>query len=428
MKIRKLVITLASVTMLLSIGDTNKEVYADGGKIQRLEQEQEQLEKKVEGYIEGIGESEKEVETLSKEKEGLIKEIEGVKESIQGIEDEIGEQEREIERLEEEVKVLEEEIKELEIVIKERKEVLEEQARGIQTGAAPKDVVEIVITSESLTEVIGKISVINTLIKSNNNVMEEQKRDQEVVKEQKEELDGLKEETFRVKRELEGSKKELAKEKEELDTKLVYVEEEYSVTKNDMEELIKNKINKEKEIEQIKGNIREEKEAIAKEKELRSKEVSTASSSVASIDSGKEVTESKGVNKVSSSGGWVRPANGVTSSEFGYRIHPIYGTRKLHKGIDISGSGSIVAAKGGKVVTANNHSTYGNHVIIDHGGGLKTLYAHMTAGLNVSVGQEVSAGQRLGTMGTTGASTGVHLHFEVHQNGQPVNPRNYVNF
>ena len=65
---------------------------------------------------------------------------------------------------------------------------------------------------------------------------------------------------------------------------------------------------------------------------------------------------------------------------------------------------------------------------IDHGGGISTVYGHMQSDLRVSAGQSVSAGQQIGTMGTTGTSTGVHLHFEIHQNGSPVNPRNFMGF
>ncbi len=100
---------------------------------------------------------------------------------------------------------------------------------------------------------------------------------------------------------------------------------------------------------------------------------------------------------------------------------------KLHGGIDFGGGGPIVAAQSGTVVFAGYHSSWGYYVKIDHGNGLQTLYAHMVSGsLLVSPGQQVSQGQQIGTMGTTGSSTGVHLHFEVYVNGSRVNPSNYL--
>ncbi len=119
--------------------------------------------------------------------------------------------------------------------------------------------------------------------------------------------------------------------------------------------------------------------------------------------------------------------NTTITSPFGYRIHPIYGTRKLHAGIDFPAStGSpIYATADGKVITAGWVSGYGNTVIIDHGGGVTSLYAHNTS-LNVSVGQTVKRGARVASAGSTGNSTGPHCHFEIRLNGSPVDPMNYL--
>lgn len=95
--------------------------------------------------------------------------------------------------------------------------------------------------------------------------------------------------------------------------------------------------------------------------------------------------------------------------------------------MDFGGGGPIVAAQSGTVVKAQYNSGWGWYVKIDHGNGLATLYAHMLPGsLRVSVGQKVSQGQQIGTMGTSGSSTGVHLHFEVYKNGVQTNPAPYL--
>lgn len=122
------------------------------------------------------------------------------------------------------------------------------------------------------------------------------------------------------------------------------------------------------------------------------------------------------------------PVSGSLSSPFGYRIHPITGTRRLHAGIDISAGygASIRAAGNGVVILAEWFGGYGNAIVVDHGGGLTTLYAHQSA-LNVSVGSAVTAGDVIGYVGSTGFSTGPHLHFETREFGTPVNPLNYLN-
>lgn len=131
--------------------------------------------------------------------------------------------------------------------------------------------------------------------------------------------------------------------------------------------------------------------------------------------------------------GWVRPTAGVVTSRYGWRSYPLNPSRRdFHMGVDISsGTNSpVVAAKAGTVVASKSGYNwgYGNYVDIDHGDGLMTRYAHLAPGWKASVGQKVAAGERIGTQGTTGASTGVHLHFEIHKNGKHTNPENYMKF
>jgi murein DD-endopeptidase MepM/ murein hydrolase activator NlpD len=126
-------------------------------------------------------------------------------------------------------------------------------------------------------------------------------------------------------------------------------------------------------------------------------------------------------------GGWRRPASGRLSSRYGMRYHPILRRRKLHTGDDIAAGygSSIKAAKGGRVLYSGWKKGYGNTVIIDHGGGVTTLYGHASK-LDVKAGQPVKSGQTIANVGSTGYSTGPHLHFEVRKNGRPINPTPYL--
>ncbi|MDR7866365.1 MAG: peptidoglycan DD-metalloendopeptidase family protein [Sporomusaceae bacterium] len=121
------------------------------------------------------------------------------------------------------------------------------------------------------------------------------------------------------------------------------------------------------------------------------------------------------------------PASGPITSPYGWRTHPIFGTQRYHSGIDIGADYGepIRAADGGVVIYADWMGGYGKAVIVDHGAGISTLYAHSSE-LLVGEGQRVYKGQVVARIGSTGYSTGPHLHFEVRQNGSPVNPLGYL--
>ena len=121
------------------------------------------------------------------------------------------------------------------------------------------------------------------------------------------------------------------------------------------------------------------------------------------------------------------PTAGPIVSGFGWRIHPIYGTPRFHSGVDIDGECDqpIWAAEDGTVISAGWNGGYGQATVIDHGNGLSTLYAHQDA-FAVSSGESVRRGEVIGYVGTTGWSTGCHLHFEVRINGEPVDPEPYL--
>lgn len=120
----------------------------------------------------------------------------------------------------------------------------------------------------------------------------------------------------------------------------------------------------------------------------------------------------------------VVPVKGRVTSPFGYRIHPVYGTRLFHNGVDIGANTGtpIVAVLSGSVEEAGYNDSYGYYVIVNHGKDFKTVYAHCSQ-LTVDEGERVTQGQTIGLVGSTGVSTGPHLHFEVRRGEYRVNPQ-----
>jgi len=125
--------------------------------------------------------------------------------------------------------------------------------------------------------------------------------------------------------------------------------------------------------------------------------------------------------------GYVMPTAGAVGSGFGPRMHPILGYARMHNGLDMSGSTGqpIVSANSGRILYAGWRGGYGNAVIIDHGAGVTSLYAHMSS-IEATAGHSVGRGERIGAIGSTGLSTGPHLHFEIRVNGEPVDPLRYL--
>ena len=130
---------------------------------------------------------------------------------------------------------------------------------------------------------------------------------------------------------------------------------------------------------------------------------------------------------VAPSGKMLWPTNGRLSSGFGYRTSSTTGRQRMHNGIDIFApvGTPVIAADSGQVIKAEYEGGYGYAVLVYHGGGVATFYAHLS-GFNVTPGQHVQKGQIIGYVGTTGYTTGPHLHFEVRVKGNARNPNEYL--
>ena len=155
------------------------------------------------------------------------------------------------------------------------------------------------------------------------------------------------------------------------------------------------------------------------ELERTSRELEQAIRRLQSPDDPAIVTKGKGAMA------W--PTAGPITSYYGYRTHPIHGTRKLHTGLDISAphNQAVMTATDSTVIMSDWYGGYGQTIVIDHGGGVSTLYGHNSS-LVVGVGQQVVRGQTVAKIGSTGVSTGPHCHFEVRVNGTPEDPLGWL--
>ncbi|MCQ2081217.1 MAG: peptidoglycan DD-metalloendopeptidase family protein [Lachnospiraceae bacterium] len=204
------------------------------------------------------------------------------------------------------------------------------------------------------------------------------------------------------------------------ETKTAQEEEEKA-----LEELVKEK---EAEINKLSSDISTKSAAIAEyEAQIASENETIKALEAAVAEERRKLAE--GMGRKYDGGKFCNPCPSVVriSDDYGNRIHPTLGTQKFHNGIDMAAPGGspILAAYTGKVVAADYSSSMGNYVMIDHGDSLYTIYMHASA-LYVSKGQEVAKGQKIAAVGTTGRSTGNHLHFGVRLNGNYVSPWNYL--
>ncbi|MGX7024739.1 murein hydrolase activator EnvC family protein [Vagococcus hydrophili] len=327
-------------------------------------------------------------------------------------------------KLEKEVNNLTGEIKELEQKIEKRNKKIEEQARSTQINQEKQDIVNVLLDSESLSDAIGRTVAYTKLVSANNDIMEAQKEDQA----------------------------SLEKKKTDIETKVKEITEKAAILKDKQEELEVSKADQVKLANEILKNLddsknkkagyeaqKEEAKRIAeeqarREKEVAEKEAAAKKAAQAAQKAAEEKLESeqpqslgkptgdKGSadNSQSSGGtsyasGYQRPLSSFTiTSGFGGRQDPTGASGDFHDGIDMAAPAGtpIMASKGGKVVESSFHWSAGNHVIIQHDDGNYTYYMHMNAP-GASVGKTVSAGEVIGGVGTTGNSTGNHLHFGI---------------
>ena len=351
-------------------------------------------------------EAKNELENVQSTKSKTLQEVQTLQASIEKAENELAELNTKITNLTASIKEKSTQIQNKKNEYEKKEEILK-QRMVVLYEAGQTSYLEVLLTSKSITDFISKYYIMTEIAEADTNTLKEIETARKEIEETKKKLEEEKKQVDEAKKEKTEKTNELIKAKNEKQAKVNSLSDEEK---------------------KIQGEIEEYDATISRLAELERK-ASQAANSQSSNSQTNTSAASSAVAVVSGNGklAWPIPGYNSITSYYGYRIHPIYGVYKLHNGIDVGApSGAkFVAADDGTVILAEDYGGYGNCVVISHGNGMCTRYAHGTSIL-VSVGQKVTRGTPVLTVGSTGLSTGPHAHFEVSINGSTVDPLNYM--
>lgn len=365
------------------------------------------------------------VTALNLQLQKLNEERENINAQKNLIVEDIEETEKKITALNEEIARLDKEIAEKDQEIDDTIALFCDRMRA-NYMAGETSVLEIFTASSDMSSFLNRLEMFKRVTEN----------DQSLVDKLHDEIEAIE----KMQKELEEKKATLQKEKAELETKradLQSTEDELTanqaVIKTKTEEVEAKLAALNAQTKQLEVSLDEYNAEMSRlDKEIKAAINKANQSSSGSVSGG----NAGSMNSNVSAGGfaWPLPYSGVyLSSPYGYRYHPLTGQYKYHSGIDVSMSGAmgknIVATRAGTVIISSpegqNGTGYGSYIVIDHGDGYSSLYGHCSA-LLVSQGQKVSRGQIIARVGSTGWSSGPHLHFEIRYNGETVDPLDYV--
>ncbi len=362
-------------------------------QVQKIDQELDELKKEMEKTARIQKAAENSVKKLNYEKASTKEDIDALIASIQQTQKKLDDTQEKIDAAEEKVRVTGQQLEDAIAQRDHRIELMDNRVR-MAYMAGPSSFLDVLMDASSLPDFLTRLDSVEAIVKQDNDLAAQAQAYKEKV------------ETI----------------KQQVEDELANVKQLYSDLADSKKELELKEQEKEQRLSTLTTKI-EENEEISEEAEAQLKKFAKKSAELQAKK--KALTQYYKGGKL---GMPLKTAYTLTSP-FGWRTHPIYHTKKLHTGMDMAAPKGtpIYAAESGRVITARSMSGYGNCVIIDHGGGLWTVYGHiMQGGILVSEGDEVKRGEKIALVGSTGDSTGNHLHFEVRKNSEPTDPAPYL--
>lgn len=369
-----------------------------GSELDKLRRQQQKSAQEIKRYKNLINAKNKELKSLSQQLRELDSSIASVKAELEKLEDQLSVTQAKLAQTQQK-------LNKAEADLAERSEIFANRLVAIyQNGDV--DFLEVLLSSTSITDFLVRFELLSRIAEQDMELLKSIEAQKERIEQHKAELEARRNEIASLKSRAEEKRAELAAQRKAKEELRVQIATEKEAAEKALAE-------EEKASREIAERIRVL---------LAQRNRSNRSNNSSNNSSNKSI-QLTGTGRFA----WPAPGYQHITSDYGYRLHPVLGVNKLHTGVDISApSGAkVVAADSGTVIIAGWFGAYGNTVVVDHGDNIATLYGHLSE-VKVKVGDQVERGQQIGNVGSTGLSTGPHLHFEVRINGDPTNPWSYL--
>ncbi|MFZ3576920.1 murein hydrolase activator EnvC family protein [Virgibacillus sp. DJP39] len=409
-------------------------------KVEEIKSKKNEINEKQSKIIKEKKETNGKIDKNLSKQDKVKSEIEIVNNQLANTQSAISSKEKEIQQINDEIDKLKVEIKELEESIKKRESLLKNRLRTIQQNGGEMGYIEVVLGSQNFGDFVSRTTAVNTIMNQDKRIMDTHMNEKQQLEQKKKEVISKKETAEEQKQELESLKAKLDQQAAKKKSLMAQLEAEHAnleSNKANLEEQESRLHNQESKLQEAMRAAQDEIARLQKIAAERARKEKAARERAAREEAELEQRSSDSETKpvVYTDADFIWPSRGSRTSNFGMRRDPITGRLAGHTGIDINGEtgDAIRASISGYAIPVNISWTYGTHLMVVgevNGRTYTTLYAHMSSS-SIGGGKYVEQGEKIGEMGSTGRSTGSHLHFEIHQGtysgaSSAVNPINYL--